>query len=303
MISKYEKAIKPHVSWFKEQIGKSNDDIIRISIKDLRSEMGNDFAYVHDTTIYSRIRDILLENGIKVKMGHLANKDKLLLMSKVEDSEIVNATDALYFRHKKTAENQGLTYSEYDKKFDYKNYGVLPKEENRGCPLYFGEYIEEKYVSQIFEDPVQFEYPRDDMGRIIDRSKPYDFLCKQGLKIKHAASCLRRKDSGNTEVAVGSIREYWGYLIRRNSVPDYWIFSGWDNRESLEPMYVWMIKRDEKIDNQLVEMKNVPFYSRDTFTIYFNKKGIEKMSKYEVSDKLDKLKIVCDINRMRIEKY
>jgi hypothetical protein len=293
MISKYDVAIRPHIIWFKEQIKNSSEGVIRLRIIDLKNEMGKDFVEKDDVTVYSRLKDILLENGIKVVMGHLENKDKLLIMSLAKEEDIVSSADASYARHKKTADRQGVTYAEYTSNEHYRNRGVVPQSENIDCPLYFGEYIEKKYVSRMFDEPTVFEYPKDDMGRIIDNRKPYDFLCKRGLKIKHVASCLRRKKSDNTEFAVGGIREYWGYLIRRNSIPDYWVLSGWDNRESLEPMYVWVIKKDEIIENQLVKMKNVPFYNRDSFTIYLNIKGINKMSKYEVSSKLDKLKEIC----------
>lgn len=295
MVSKYEIAIKPHIPWFKEQIEKSKDGIIRVSIKDIRKEMGEDFHSAHDTTIYSRLKDVLLEEGIKTTMGHLENKDKLLIMSKANENEIVTSADASYARHKKVAEKQGLTYAEYTSNEHYKNRGVKPQSENTDCPLYFGEYIEKKYVSQIFDEPIPFEYPKDDMGRIIDNRKPYDFICKQGFKIKHVTSCLRYKKSGNTEIDIGSDRQYWEYLIRRNQIPDYWVLSGWNNRESLTPLYVWIIKKDEIIENQLIKMKNVPFWNRDSFTIYFNKKGIEKMSQYEASKKLEQLKDICKL--------
>lgn len=292
-MSKYEAAIKPYIEWFKEQIEKSNDDIIRMSIKSLRSEMGIDFINIHDTTIYSCLKDVLLENGIKVTMGHLKNKDKLLIMCKAKDEEILTSADARYMRASKVAEKQGMTFSEYDRILGYRANGGLPKEENVDCSLYFGEYIEKKYVSKIFEDPIPFEFPKDELGRIIDKRKPYDFLCKQGLKIKHAASCLRRKESNNTEVAVGSVREYWGYLIRRNPIPDYWVLPGWNDRESLEPMYVWIIRGHDEFLTQVMYDKGYQFQDRDSFTIYFNEKGIKKMKKYEVTDKLDKLKDIC----------
>ena len=297
IVSKYGKAILPHLGWFREQIALSKDDIIRVSIKNIRLEMGSEFADIHDTTIYSRLRDILLENGIKVVMGHLENKDKLLVMSKAKKNEIASAADTRYLRAIKTAEKQGLTFAEYDKKLDHNTYGSLPQEENIDCPLYFGQYIEEKYVSQIFEDPVPFTFPIDELGRITDTRKPYDFLCKQGFKIKHVASCLRTRKSDNKEIDVGSDRKYWGWLIRRNPIPDYWMISGWDNRESLEPLFVWMIKGHEEFLTQMMYDKGHQFYDRDSFTIYFNEKGIKKMKKYEVTDKLDQLKDVCRLAR------
>lgn len=290
----YRKAITPHIDLFKKKIDESKDKCVRFKIKDICNEMGSDFTNKHDNTIYSRLKDILLENGIKVRMGHLENKDKLLIMENVRsESEIITTADVRYNRGMITGKKQGLTVSEYTNKCNLSRY-LGSESENKSCPLYFGDYIEKKYVMQIFEDPIPFEYKKDDMGRIIDRTKPYDYICKNGFKLKHIASC-KRTDKFHVLNYLDDIL-YWGYLIRRNNVPDYYILSAWDDRNSLNPLYVWIIRGDEIF---ITQRSQKPFWDRYTFVVYDTRSGIDRMSKYEVGDKLEQLREVCKIARKK----
>jgi hypothetical protein len=171
---------------------------------------------------------------------------------------------------------------------------MMKEYDNPDCPRYFGEYIERKYVSQIFEDAVPFEYKRDILGRITDKRKPYDYICCRGLKIKHVASCLRM-DKNHVQKLTGEHLPYFAYAIKRNSIPDAWVFSAWNNREDLEPLFVWIIKGHEEF---ITQVKKGPFWDRKTFTVYFNERGIKKMKRYEVTKKLDRLKEVCKLNKI-----
>ena len=84
-----------------------------------------------------------------------------------------------------------------------------------------------------------------------DIKKPYDWTCKNGFKIKHIASCLR----------FDAIHPpYWGYNIRNNKIPDYFILSAWDNRDSLMPEHIWMIQRDTILKSQRYQPIPIPFW-------------------------------------------
>jgi hypothetical protein len=302
MVSKYNKILE-HLDWFKEQIKNSKEGIIRVKLKDVVSEMlGQEFVEISDDSICSRLKDILLENGIKIKVEHInisrdnlnISKDKVLTMEMASENEIVKSADAMYLRCIKNAEKKGITIKEYQKscEYEYKR-GLGSIEDNKDCGRYFGEYIERKYVFQIFEDPVPFEFPKDELGRITDNRKPYDYLCCKGLKLKHISSCIR-EDKSHIQKLTGEKLPYFAYAIRRNKIPDQFVLSAWDNRESLKPLFVWIIKGKEMFQTQI---SNKPFWERDTFTIYFNSKGINKMKKYEVTDKLEKLKEVCRLSK------
>ncbi len=290
----YRKTITPHLPFFKEQIDKNKDKCVIFKIKDIRNEMGSDFTDKHDNTIYSRLRDILLENGIKVMMDTHKDGDKLLIMKTAKPEEIISTAEIRKIRQQKAAINAGFSSpTEY---VNNRNYiiGIYqgPESENKGCARYFGEYIEQKYVSQIFEDPIPFKGPH--CGQHCE--KKYDFECKNGFKVKHIASCVR---IDNYHVSYsGDPIPYWGYLIRKNNVPDYWILSAWDNRESLEPLYVWIINGHQEFKTRYsYRENNKPFWDRATWIVRATNKGIDRMSKYDASDKLNQLKEVCRITK------
>jgi uncharacterized protein (DUF849 family) len=48
MVSKYEKAILPHLAWLKEQITASSNVEINVKVKSLAKEMGEEFVSLTD---------------------------------------------------------------------------------------------------------------------------------------------------------------------------------------------------------------------------------------------------------------
>lgn len=292
MTSKYEKAIQQHIPWLKEQIVASKNGEINVKVKILAKEMGEEFVKLTDIAIYSRLRDILLEHGIKVEMTHVTGniKDKILIMRMADESEIISARDAVHMRAINVAKKRGYTSTtEYRNEMNHEMGRFSAYSDNSECPTYFGQYIEEKYVSQIFDHPVPFEFPKDELGRITDNHKPYDYLCKKGLKIKMVSSVCHTSPSKVSKVT-GDMLPYFEYAIRKNSVPDYYILSAWDNRESLDPLFVWIIKSNEIF---ITTQSRKLFWDRENLSISFNENGIKKMKQYEANDKLDKLKEIC----------
>ena len=274
--SKYDVAIKRHLSRFKEQIVTSKNGEINVVVKSLAKEMGKDFVSLSENAIYSRVKDILLGYGIKVKMGHLDNdsKDKVLIMSIALESEILTSVEVNRIRREKSAKNKGFrTTVEYENSIKYQNGTCIgAMEKMTDCPLYFGQYIEKNFVVPLFDLDEFYDIGG---GGLI--TKPVDWKCKNGFKIKHVASCLRKcKDR----------QDYWGFNIYNNSIPDYFILSGWDNRTSLKPEYIWMIKGDEII---VTERTKKPFWDREMFTIYYTPSNILKVEKYEI-DKVKELR-------------
>jgi len=176
------------------------------------------------------------------------------------------------------------TEKEYDnkcaQKLGYKNYAERIKEsrwnkgisspasENEDCNTYFGIYIAENYVMKTFEDPIKA--PPNNPG--------FDWLCKNGKKIEHKAACLIFDKYGNSK---------FHFPIEYNNIADYFILSGWNNREDLEPMYIWMYYKDDIVRGR-------KFWRRDSFPITNKPKYLEKLKEYEIKDKLDKLKELCN---------
>lgn len=137
-------------------------------------------------------------------------------------------------------------------------------------------YIGENYVSKTFEDPIMMPYG----------NKGFDWICKNGKKIQHEARCLRYDKNQFT------------YNIHFNNITDYFILSAWDNREDLEPLYIWIYHKNDMIRIGHSTKKD-KFWKRNTFTITNEPKYLSEFEKYEVKDKLEKLKELCkDINNI-----
>ncbi len=157
--------------------------------------------------------------------------------------------------------------SERDKDWRYDTLRSGSMIENEECASYFGVYIAERYVRELFEDPIPM--PINNPG--------FDWICKKGFKIGHKARCL--------EECTGSIR--WIFDIKYNNMADYFILSGWKDRTSLKPMYVWMIDRNEIIRGR-------KFWRIERFNITYKQEYLLEFKKYELPDKLEKLKDICN---------
>ena len=57
----------------------------------------------------------------------------------------------------------------------------------------------------------------------------YDFKCGQGYMVDAKSGCLVKN------------RYSWSFDIRRNTTPDFFLCLGFDNRQDLNPLHVWMI--------------------------------------------------------------
>ncbi len=145
-----------------------------------------------------------------------------------------------------------------------------PASENEYCASYFGVHIAEKYIMKTFEDPIQM--PLNNPG--------FDWICKKGYKIDSKAACLNYHNKNPSLI----------FPIRYNNIADYFILSGWDNRESLQPICVWIFHKDDIV-------RGKKFWKRDTITITNTPEGLKQFEKYEVTNRLDKLKELCDKKR------
>ena len=63
--------------------------------------------------------------------------------------------------------------------------------------------------------------------------------------------------------------------------------SAWDNRDSLKPLYVWAFHKDDIVRGR-------KFWRRDTFSITNTPEKLKELEKWEVTDRLDKLKELCN---------
>lgn len=202
----------------------------------------------------------IMKNPVKV---NLHNKERW-----IKNTGCKNRRDY----ENKCAQNSGYKdCNDRQRKYRY-NKGInMPMSDNDECSPYFGIYIAENYVAKTFEDPILMPL----------NNRYYDWICKKGQKIEHKAACLRKKGTD------------FGWLfshINFNPIADYFIFSAWDNRESLIPMHIWIFHKEDMIRGEI-------FWNRMSLWISNNSKGLEEFENYDVTNKLERLKKIIEDTR------
>ncbi len=171
-------------------------------------------------------------------------------------------------------------YNEYSRNRRHNIGESLPKEFNEDCSLYFGEYIAENYIMKTFEDTIKAPCG----------TKGYDWTCKKGYKIQHKARCMEYDPKGSDWCG-------WKWSINYNDIADYFILSAWDNRDSMNPIYIWIFHKNDMIRKGRSNYTKEKFWERYVFSITNTPEKLKEFERYEVRDKLDKLKKICEENR------
>jgi len=106
----------------------------------------------------------------------------------------------------------------------YKNYvhGGKSMSENKQCSSYLGVHVAERVLARTFKDVEVMPYGH----------KGYDFICNKGMKIDVKAACIFRKSSKGCS---------WLFKLKRNKIADYFLCIAFDNRENLNPLYLWLL--------------------------------------------------------------
>jgi hypothetical protein len=144
-------------------------------------------------------------------------------------------------------------------KHNHKTGKQRPFTEAKDCSLYFGVYVAERALSRFF----------DHIERMPYGNPSFDFRCGRGYLIDAKSACLTQE---------GTKSPRWWFNIKKNTVPDYFLCIGFDNRESLDPMHVWLVPR-EILNNRV------------GFGITNTQKGLRKWEKYEKP--LDRVNTCC----------
>lgn len=144
----------------------------------------------------------------------------------------------------------------------------LQLSDNKQCSNFLGVYIAERLLSKVFENVQRMPYG----------NKGYDFICNKGYKIDVKSACL---NSNNV----------WLFGIKKNKVPEYFLFLAFDNRKDLTPNHIWLIKGTEIIKTTKV---NTILNNRVSLCISNSVKILNNYIIYEKSDKLEKLVECCN---------
>jgi len=102
----------------------------------------------------------------------------------------------------------------------YRN-GGKPMSESKKSSWFLGVYVAERVLSRYF----------DNITRMPNNNPGYDYICGKGFKIDVKSACLQHH----------STTPNWAFTIRYNTIADYFLCLAFDNRESLNPMHVWLI--------------------------------------------------------------
>ena len=101
--------------------------------------------------------------------------------------------------------------------------GHLPFDENKECSQFLGIHVAERVLRHIFNDVKMM--PMHNRG--------YDFVCNRNKKIDAKSSCTRKN------------RNRWTFTINHNTIADYFLCLAFDNREDLNPLYIWLLPGDK----------------------------------------------------------
>ena len=96
--------------------------------------------------------------------------------------------------------------------------GQLPMSKNKRCGAFLGVYIAERVLRHVFKNVKQMPYG----------NKGFDFICNRGKKIDVKSSCLHKDGR-------------WDFSIAHNQIADYFLCIALDDRESLTPLYLWLL--------------------------------------------------------------
>lgn len=241
------------------------------------------------------LKDILKEKGIStenINFGDLirlaqenkilsvwANIHKELLKRTIKNTGCENHAEYL----DKWAKKHGYKdINEYRNELRYKKDIRTPLSENKGCESYFGVYIVEhvlnKFLPTIFDYVEYMKYGnrgfdficKDPKQEFIDRYPQLKLKREIEYKIQSTARCL---DFGT---------DHSHFPIMYNDIPEYFIFSSWDNRDNLNLLHVWMIHKNEIVRGR-------KFWRRAAINITNRPRYLTEFNRYELINELDKL--------------
>ena len=102
----------------------------------------------------------------------------------------------------------------------------------------------------------------------------FDFICNKGYKIDVKSSVLLK--GGKRDKNLG-----WSFAINKNKIADYFLLIGFDNREDLNPLKLWLIPGNILNEQKGKHITNI-------------EKVLLKWKQYELNNELEKVIICCN---------
>jgi len=168
--------------------------------------------------------------------------------------------------------NHAKLRREYVREWRYKTGKCLPKEFNEDCSAWFGEFTENLMIHRY---PGAKKMPYGNRG--------FDYLWN-GVKIDNKGGCLQYVEYRSP---------YAEFRIGFNNVADVFTLSGWDNRESLTPLFALEFKKDDLVryGNGGDFAPKVEFWKRESIGITYTPEGLKQFEDYQTD--IDWLKELC----------
>lgn len=152
---------------------------------------------------------------------------------------------------KKYKKEHRQKYNEYSRKYYYKN-GVTPMNKNTKCTMFLGVHVAERVLSNVFKNVERMPYS----------NKGFDFICNKGKKIDVKSSIIHTRYKQN---------EYFSFTINKNEIVDFFLCLAFDNRDDLNPLYIWLIP-GEKINNlKMLTVSLSTLFKFDEYKLDLNK--------------------------------
>jgi hypothetical protein len=168
--------------------------------------------------------------------------------------EIINKSTKYYEDHKEHVINNVKKYYANHKEkliemitLNWHKNGGKYMHENKECAMFLGCYVAENILSKEFKNITKMKY----------NNPGYDYICSKGYKIDVKSACLTGKN-----------KDHLQFRIAENKIANYFLLIGFDNRELLNPLYIWLIQGSLINDKKMI-------------VISTNEKSLNKYKMYE----------------------
>lgn len=148
------------------------------------------------------------------------------------------------------------------REYNYKNSNQKPMSKNKKCSQFLGIYVAENVLSKVFKNVEKMPWT----------NPKFDFICNRGYKI----------DVKSSSLSFNRANPYWHFNIYKNVIADYFLCIGFDNRNNLNPLKLWLIP-SSKVNKKV------------TITMTNTKKGLKKWKEFEILEKLEDVKNICTL--------
>lgn len=127
-----------------------------------------------------------------------------------------------------------------------------PMSENKSCTMYLGVYIAEQVLSKVFND----------VERMKNSNKGFDIICNHGKLIDIKSACTSKRENKS---------DYWTFAIKYNKIADYFLCIAFDDRDSLNPLHLWLIPGEDVNNKTAISISESRLSNWDKYKLDIDK--------------------------------